>query len=591
MDIFREAKHARTSVTSENWQSLAKSSSSEISRLKNETDGLTMLLKNLHEEKSGLQRLSNMLANLEAMGADLRFFERMRAVYLAIASVPRKNLYEFDKALGSFPVVFHHCLLTKEVEFVCVALSMKHREEAVKILKTHHAEILEIPEDMPKDLSKAKEEVATQIKETMKKEETILESLRKLATSNRSRLLVLRETTQNLLNSLHAKKKFLYSDKLVTIRGFVSKSEFSKLAEKVNRLLNGKVIVLKNIAIEGEDPPTVFRNHRFIKPFEEITKLYGLPHYDELDPTPIIAISFPLIFGLMFGDFGHGIVLLTGGLFFRKIVKGREGLKNFLGILAACGMGAIISGLLFGEFFGKQVFPPVWFDPFNNVTQFLLFSLVIGTIQISTGLVLDLANSVLQKKIVDALLVSLPKLAFYAGSIYLVIVYRLDFGAWFRGPILFALIPFVFMILGKPLSAFVSRMKLRSEGRSAGQNSFMQSFFESSDLVTRFLSNTISYTRILALLMAHWALLLVTYVVSSIFAGSSVIGLVVAGMIIIGGNAFVIAFEGLIVFIHALRLHFYEWFSKFYQGTGTPFVPFKQSHVFTEIVYEEKLQV
>jgi V/A-type H+-transporting ATPase subunit I len=466
---------------------------------------------------------------------------------------------------------------------------MKHREEIAKILKIHHAEILEIPEDMPKDLSKAQEEVATQIKETKKKEETILETLGKLATSNRSRLLALRETTQNILNSLQAKKKFLYSDKLVTIRGFVSKSEFSKLAEKVNQLLNGKVLVLKNVAAEGEDPPTVFRNHRFIKPFEEITKLYGLPHYDELDPTPIIAISFPLIFGLMFGDFGHGMVLLAGGLFLGQIARRREGLKNFSGILAACGVGAIISGLLFGEFFGKQVFPPVWFDPFNNVTQFLVFSLVIGTIQISTGLVLDLANSVLQKNIVDALLVSLPKIAFYAGSVYLVIVYQLNFGAWFRGPVLLALIPFVLMILGKPLSALVSRMRFHSENHSTGQSSFVQSFFESSDLVTRFLSNTISYTRILALLMAHWALLLVTYVVSSIFAGSSVIGLVVAGIIIIGGNAFVIAFEGLIVFIHTLRLHFYEWFSKFYQGTGTPFIPYKQSHVFTEIVYKEKL--
>ena len=135
------------------------------------------MLKNLQEKKSELQRRGNMLKNLEAIGADLRFFERMRVIYLAIASVPRKNLYEFDKALGSFPVVFHHCLLTKEVEFVCIALSMKHREEIAKILKIHHAEILEIPEDMPEDLSKAQEEIATQIKETKKKEETILEIL------------------------------------------------------------------------------------------------------------------------------------------------------------------------------------------------------------------------------------------------------------------------------------------------------------------------------------------------------------------------------------------------------------------------------
>ncbi len=112
--------------------------------------------------------------------------------------------------------------------------------------------------------------------------------------------------------------------------------------------------------------------------------------------------------------------------------------------------------------------------------------------------------------------------------------------------------------------------------------------FEGGDLVTRLLSNTISYSRILALLMAHWALMLVTYTIAGLVGTASILTLVLSGIIIVGGNIFVLALEGLIVFIHTLRLHFYEWFSKFYQGTGSEFSPFKQKFTYTNLVLKRK---
>ena len=129
----------------------------------------------------------------------------------------------------------------------------------------------------------------------------------------------------------------------------------------------------------------------------------------------------------------------------------------------------------------------------------------------------------------------------------------------------------------------MNAVETKNEKASLGQR-----LFESGDLVTRLLSNTISYSRILALLMAHWALILVTYTVAGLIGTASIIGLILSGIIIVGGNVFVLALEGLIVFIHTLRLHFYEWFSKFYQGTGTEFKAFKQNFVYTEVILGEK---
>ena len=122
---------------------------------------------------------------------------------------------------------------------------------------------------------------------------------------------------------------------------------------------------------------------------------------------------------------------------------------------------------------------------------------------------------------------------------------------------------------------------------STMHESLMERVFESGDLVTRLLSNTMSYARILALLMAHWALTLVTYTISGMVFPTPLIGTIIGGIVVVGGNIFVMVFEGLIVFIHTLRLHFYEWFSKFYEGTGVPFSPFKQSYKYTKIVFKK----
>ena len=231
------------------------------------------------------------------------------------------------------------------------------------------------------------------------------------------------------------KERYFESGRLATVKGFVPKKKFHALTEKIHAMLGEKAIVLQNEPAEVQDPPTKISHSRFVKPFEEITKLYGLPHYDELDPTPIIAITFPIIFGLMFGDIGHGLILLVGGLTVGLLIKKNQGIKNVCWIMAACGVGAIVAGLLYGEFFGKELFAPLWFSPFNNVFDFLIFSLIVGVIQIMSGLVLEMVNFLIKHNVIDAVLTSIPKIAFYIGAVYVIAVYKLNFAAWFSGPI------------------------------------------------------------------------------------------------------------------------------------------------------------
>ena len=275
----------------------------------------------------------------------------------------------------------------------------------------------------------------------------------------------MKETSENILTLLQAERKILQSGRLATVKGFVPQKKVQELSEKVTEMLDGKVLVLENEVAETEDPPTMISNNRFVRPFEELTKLYGLPHYEELDPTPVIAITFPILFGLMFGDLGHGLVLLIGGLTIGKLIKGNQGIKNVCYIMAACGIAACVTGVLFGEFFGAKLpWGPLWFSPFENVFTFLIFTLIVGIVQIISGIVFEMVNFAFKHNYADALLTSLPKIAFFFGGVYLIAVYQLNFGAWLSGPILLAIMPFIILVVGKPAYLAVAKPKKHAGG-------------------------------------------------------------------------------------------------------------------------------
>jgi V/A-type H+/Na+-transporting ATPase subunit I len=590
LGIFKLPQTTQTQVTAENWQTLLEDTTQRVSALKKVTDGLNEAFSSTQEKTEQINHVKNMLERLKMMGVDLAAMEDLKLIYVAVASVPTKNFSGLETALSSYPTYINRCSINKEVTFVSLALPAKYQAETEKILKTYHGEVFHIPKELPHDINQALKETINQLKENTSKEKAIQDALNKLGEENKSNLISLKETSENVLNLLNAERKIFQSGHLASVRGFVPQKQFKELNEKVTEILEGKVLVLSGEVPYSTDPPTKFKHGRFVRPFEELTKLYGVPHYDEVDPTPLMAITFPIIFGLMFGDLGHGLVILFGGLIVGLLIKGNRAIKNVCYILAACGLGASVAGLVFGEAFGQPLpWGPLWINPTENPTvnvfTFIVFTLFVGIIQIIAGIVLEMTNFALKRHYVDAVLTSGAKIAFYVGGVYLIAAYQLNFGAWLSGPILWPLLAFILLVVGKPLYLKATH-QAPADGEHAEQDTLSGRLFEGGDLVTRLLSNTISYSRILALLMAHWALLLVTYTVAGLVnpaGATSTLGFVLAGVIIVFGNIFVMALEGLIVFIHTLRLHFYEWFSKFYAGTGIEFHPFKQNFLYTKL--------
>ncbi|TFG22398.1 MAG: hypothetical protein EU533_04340 [Promethearchaeota archaeon] len=342
--------------------------------------------------------------------------------------------------------------------------------------------------------------------------------------------------------------------------------------------------------------PTMMKHNRLFRPFETLTRMYGTPSYSEIDPTPFLFITFPLLFGIMFGDIGHGLILAISGLVGSHVFKQRGGdIYNFCWIIFWCGLWAIGGGILYGEFFGTEeilgytlepVSIPLPFigsitfnDPLTNVMNIFMLTLFIGILHINLGWILQFINFWKDKKRYKALTESLTKMCFLDGGIFLLILWGFNINSWINPdpviiipPILLVLIPGLMLILFKPLGKAIgiSYMKHESYGALIGEGSM-----ETFETVLSVPSNVLSYIRLLALLLAHVSLMVAIQAMVRIIPGQAlwyVQIIIVVGLIF--GNIVVILLEGVLVFLNAIRLHFYEFFFKFYEGLGTEFLPF-----------------
>jgi len=359
------------------------------------------------------------------------------------------------------------------------------------------------------------------------------------------------------------------------------------------------------------ETPTIMHNFFLFRPFETLTRMYGTPSYSEVDPTPFLAITFPLLFGLMFGDIGHGICLIIAGLLGRiKFRKKSKDFRNFCLIIFYCGWGAVFGGFLYGAFFGMHMIPilgielePVTIfgftlhNPLDNIMTVFIFAIIVGICHINLGWFIQFLNYCKQKRKYLGISDSLCKMALLDGGVYLILVYGLNINSWFiyPYPILLPLIPGLLLIFSKPLGRFLrmSYLKEESYGGLLGEGSI-----EIFETVLSVMSNVASYIRLLALALAHIALMIAIQEIIGLIQVPtvnyndlfSVISFILIHIIIviglIFGNLIVILLEGLLVFLNDMRLHFYEFFFKFYQGAGTEFFPFYLDSEYSIITFE-----
>ncbi|MCD7775738.1 MAG: hypothetical protein LUH40_09180 [Clostridiales bacterium] len=316
-------------------------------------------------------------------------------------------------------------------------------------------------------------------------------------------------------------------------------------------------------------PPTRLKNPLIFTPYEYYVKMYGMPTYGSIDITSFVAITYTLLFGIMFGDLGQGFVLFLGGLFFWKKRK-----MELARIIIPCGLSSMFFGLIFGSFFGyEELLDPLYtaiglsgkpLSVMDNINTVLLIAISIGIALVAASILINMYANVKAKKFGAALFDNngLTGLIFYACGVNLA-------SGLMNGPTpipnkvcgIVIGVCAVILFFKEILIGIVDKHE-NWKPDSIG-DFVMQNIFELLEYVLSYFSNTVSFLRVGAFVLVHAGMMMVVF---SLAGDSENI------LVIILGNALIICLEGLLTGIQALRLEFYEMFSRCFEGNGIPFV-------------------
>lgn len=341
-------------------------------------------------------------------------------------------------------------------------------------------------------------------------------------------------------------------------------------------------IVLANGKDElKHSPPVKLKNHFFVRPFEFYTEMFGTPRYNEIDPTPFVAFTYVILFGIMFADVGHGLCLILAGWLMWKLKNMKIGK-----ILMPCGVTSALFGCVFGSVFGfEHLLDPLYKGLFGlqekpievmdaSATNAIIFSAIgIGVFLLIAAMILGVYSSLKQKHYGEAVfgVNGLAGIVFYC-SLVAGLLCQLMLGIPIMTlPYILGLIvlPLILIYLREPLSKLIEGNK---NWKPEKWGSFLtDNFFELFEVLLSYVTNTMSFLRVGAFVLVHAGMMEVVFVIAQMF-GSGGIGYWIA---VILGNGLVMGLEALLVAIQVLRLEFYEMFSRFYSGDGRAYEPIR----------------
>ena len=525
-----------------------------------------------------LNRISEQLHTLEDVGLSFQDLEKFKYFCHFMGTMPRTHLDRLERALEP---ITHQCYVRPtgpEEAAVMVISGADDRDAVADGLEGSHFQAVSIPDRFKIPLDEALDQVELEIWKIREEEAEAKVRWGDLEKKSTETLLHWRDTIGANIKVLTAMSRFGATAFLNFITGFIPASACDTLSKKIHEATQGKSAIELSgpeeeqvVREERVKVPTRFKNPAFLKPFEGLVRTYGVPSYRGIDPTIFVAITFLLMFGLMFGDVGHGFTLVLIGAFLAFFPSGMLTKMREMGrLLMFAGGSSMLFGVLFGSVFGcEHLINALWLRPFEeqNTMRFLFLTVLLGVGILSLGVILSVVQAFTKKAFREALF---GQWGLFSGIFYWTALAVLgcalkekNVSLYVAAPALIA--PLLLVMFGDFI--YIAFAKRRPGARKV-EIDVMESLFKPVEMVLGYLTHTISFVRVGAFALNHAALCAAIFLIAGLIPNKET-----SLSVIIEGNILAIFLEGLVVFIQCLRLEYYEFFSKFFAGDGLKFDP------------------
>ena len=568
--------------------------------------------------------LKDTLEVIRKMKIDLTGFGLMKYFFTNLFVINSADYEEISRVLEGI-TIYKYDLESKDKSALLVISDVEDSEKVLKVLRSFNSNSFKIPEGFPQVPSEAYALAESKIKDLSTKQGSIAKEIAVHKKKIRQEILVIHEKALVAKDVLEMMRKPGGTKHFAVIQGYIPKRMEQKFKESTNQWMS----VIEDVTDPKlrDESPTLFENKKFVRTFEVITKSQGIPKKGEPDPTPMIALMWPIFYGLMFADMGHGLLLMALGLLFK--FKGQGDLSRWGMLIAISGASAAIAGVGTGEMFGYHIehmgpfegllekggvlYPVSWIVgilsvaelTFDQVINILKVSLFIGIVHLVWAMVLRVKGLAQHGHKLVMFTEAIPNITLYGG---IVVIMMCAIGSQYDVMNMYSrvhteAVPWVTIFLGDWAQVWIitriaaiiviASMVLMMVGGILHSKKHPEEGGDPASVLMEVLlgktveslAHTISYARLGIMLLVHAALLMTVNNAYASLGGSASPG---AMAMIIGGNLGIMMIEGLIVYIQSLRLHLYEFFTKWYVGGSQPFRQIRPELIYNQFIWKKK---
>jgi len=532
----------------------------KVEKLEDEHNEVLSEIKFLEKEEEFLYPIKNLSLPIKSL-------RPTDSTEILLGSLPISNYEDFQEISKKEALWFEVIDQDKRSLYLMLIYPKREKDHFEKTLKELNFSPLFFTEPI---LSRAGKQDG--VKEVIKKIDVDIEEKRKrledLEKKGQSlfgfqqKLMVVYDVLLNERDKISSFSLLGETERAFFMEGWIRSADTKKLKSKLQPYSEVTEIYLRE-PITEEDPPVILKNPKASRPFEVVTKLYGLPQRGSFDPTLPMAPFFFIFVGLCVSEAGYGLLITLASLFFIKFAKPKDSLLQFSKLLCLLGISTVIFGTLIGGWFGFPIRKLMILDPLQDPLSFLGIALALGFFQVWFGTLLNMINGIKNKLYLQSIFVQggwlllLPSLVLYG------VISRPIWG--------------ILSLSGAAGIVFFA---------SPSRNPFARFFGGLYSLydISRYLADVLSYSRLLALGLATTVIAMVVNTLCQAALAIPWVGWLLAALIFIGGHLFNLGISFLGAFVHSMRLQFVEFFSKFFKSGGKPFKPFELESKFVEFI-------